>query len=493
MIGRVLDRGKRVGGLVRYLYGPGKAEEHRDPHIVASWSGETTTLDPIIRAQGRRDFRTLVGLLEAPVAAQPEWLREDLPVYHVIARAAPEDRILSDAEWSAIATEMMHNIGLSKRNEAGAGVRWIAVRHADDHIHIVATLARQDGKAARHSNDWYRVRETCQAFEKRYRLRRTAPADRTAARRPHRAELEKALRAGRRETCRDRLRRHVRTTAAVASDEHDFLARLKAAGVMVKLRYSTVNPCEVTGYAVTLPDSRAAGGTHVWYGGGRLAADLTLPRLRRRWAPQAGRHAGDESTPGQRRHHGQRRQVLVDAADRVAEATEDLRRATADRAWDTAAATVTAVADTAAAATRILEGQRVGTLTRALDHLDHAAREPHGRVARAHSRAEGLRSTARLFAAIRGVHPDDEALQVAELISRLASFADTVALLRRAQRRAHHAVAARIASAELKMVAASHASRAADHNAPDLAPVRSAAARTPEVPPHEYRIRPGRH
>jgi hypothetical protein len=486
VIGKVLDRGRRVGGLVRYLYGPGKAEEHRDPHIVASWTGETSTLEPTITARGRRDFRTLVGLLEAPLMAQAEWLRQDMPVYHVVARAAPEDRILSDAEWSAVATEMMHNVGLSKRDEAEAGVRWIAVRHADDHIHIVATLARQDGAIPRHSNDWYRSRETCRAFERRYGLRRTAPADRTAARRPHRAEIEKALRSGRRETCRDRLRRHVRLAAATAIDEQDFIARLKPAGVMVKLRYSKASPSEVTGYAVTLPESRAADGAFVWYGGGRLAADLTLPRLRQRWASGTARPADNKPAPEQRLSNDQRRRVLADAADHIAGAAEEVRRATSDGSWDAAAATVAAAADTAVATARVVEGRQGGRLTRAVGQLDRAAREPYGRVPRVQSRAEGLRSMARLIAAVRRLRPGDEALQAAELISRMAAFTDTVALLRRAQRRAHQAAAARIASAELRAIAASGAP---DRDVSHLALARSSAVSVPR--PHHGHGRSG--
>ena len=38
MIGRVY-RGFKVGGLVRYLYGPGRHNEHVDQHLVACWSG----------------------------------------------------------------------------------------------------------------------------------------------------------------------------------------------------------------------------------------------------------------------------------------------------------------------------------------------------------------------------------------------------------------------------------------------------------------------
>jgi hypothetical protein len=482
VIGKVLDRGRRVGGLVRYLYGPGKREEHRDPHIVASWSGETTTLDPTVTARGRRDFRNLVGLLEAPLMAQPAWLREERPVYHVVSRAAPEDRILSDAEWAAVATEMMHHIGLSRRGAEDAGVRWVAVRHADDHIHIVATLARQDGRVARRDNDFYRLRDTCRAFEVRYGLRRTAPADNTAARRPHRAELEKALRSGRRETVRDRLRREVRAAVAVAYGEADFFARLRAAGVMVRLRYSTVEVGQVTGYAVTMPGARTANGTPVWYGGGRLAADLTLPRLRHRWDYGAGegRRAGVPTPPRASAEH--RRRVLGDVVGEMDRALEELRQAATSGSTGFAASAAAAAADVATVTARVVEGRWDGPLSRAADHFDHAVRERYGRVPRPHGRVEALRAAARLLAAVRRLHPDDDALQAAELVSRLAGLADTVALLRRHERRAHQAAAGRRAAVELRTVAASFVERGARRTGQGLQTTwqaRPAAAHSP--------------
>lgn len=53
--------------------------------------------------------------------------------------------MLSDAEWGQVAARVMHRTGLAP-HEDDLGVRWVAVRHAADHIHIVATLARQDGR-----------------------------------------------------------------------------------------------------------------------------------------------------------------------------------------------------------------------------------------------------------------------------------------------------------------------------------------------------------
>ena len=162
-------------------------------------------------------------------------------------------------------------------------MRWVAVRHAADHIHIVATLARQDGARPRTWNDYYRVREACQEAERRFGLRSTAPADRTAARRATRAETEQAARRGWAEPARVTLRREVCTAAAAAGSEQEFFARLRAAGVLIRVRHSTVNPGEVTGYAVGMPGHTARDGGVVWYGGGKLAADLTLPKLRARW------------------------------------------------------------------------------------------------------------------------------------------------------------------------------------------------------------------
>ena len=280
MIGKVV-RGTDVRRLLYYLYGPGKANEHTDPHLVAGFF-DPAYLEPERRPGGSRDFGRLAGLLAQPLAALagPGYAK---PVWHCSVRAAPEDRLLSDAEWAQVAAQIMDRTGLAPEGD-DLGVRWVAIRHAADHVHIVATLARQDATRPRIWNDFYRVREACQDAEARLGLRRTAPADRTAARRPSRAEAEQAGRRGWGEPPRDRLRREVCTAAAGARSEQEFFTRLGEAGVAVRKRYSITSPGEVTGYAVGLPAHTAKDGGVVWYGGGKLAADLTLPKLRHRWA-----------------------------------------------------------------------------------------------------------------------------------------------------------------------------------------------------------------
>jgi hypothetical protein len=277
-------RGRNVRRLLYYLYGPGQANEHTDPHLVAGF-GDPAELEPERHMDGTRDFRRLTGLLEQPLAALagPGY---DKPVWHCAIRAAPEDPTLSDREWALVAERVMHRTGLAPDGDE-LGVRWVAVRRAADHIHLVATLARQDGARPRIWNDYYRVRGACQDAERRFRLRSTAPADRTASRRPTRAETEQAARCGWAEPARVTLHQEVCTAAAAAGSEQEFFTRLRVSGVLVRERFSTVNPSEITGYAVGLRGHTARDGGVVWYGGGKLAADLTLPKLRARWIGSA--------------------------------------------------------------------------------------------------------------------------------------------------------------------------------------------------------------
>jgi len=137
---------------------------------------------------GERDYRGLVAELEAPVAYAERM--DPNPVWHCPLRTAPGDRVLTDAEWAEVAADLMDRTGIAPRGDDGA-CRWIAVRHDEVSIHVVAVLARQDGGRAHVFRDYPQVRATCLAAEARYGLVVTAPADRTAATHTTRAEREK--------------------------------------------------------------------------------------------------------------------------------------------------------------------------------------------------------------------------------------------------------------------------------------------------------------
>jgi hypothetical protein len=280
-----ISKGRNIAGLLYYLFCPGKSDEHVNQHLVAGWR-EPASLEPQVRPDGQRDFRRLTGLLNAPLDMTGR-RGQDGTVWHCVLSSAPGDRLMSDAEWNEIAAEFMDRMGLARRDDP-TGVRWVAVRHGlskggIDHIHIAATLARQDGMLPSVHNDFLRARRACQAIERQSGLQVTAPADRTAAVQPTRAETERSERNGSTEPSRVRLRRQVQEAAATARSEADFFARLRDAGALTRERRSDQDPGKVTGYAVALPGHVTRTGDPVWYGGGKLAADLTLPRLRGRW------------------------------------------------------------------------------------------------------------------------------------------------------------------------------------------------------------------
>jgi hypothetical protein len=398
VIGKV-GRGMEVAGLLRYLFGPGRANEHTDPHLVASWDAVPHALEPQLSSGGGRDIRQLTGLLSQPVSASGRPPAK--PVWHCSVRTAPGDRSLSDDEWAAVARRVMTATGIAPDSDLGA-CRWVAVRHADDHVHIVATLVRLDGRTERAGNDFYRVGDACHWAEDTYHLTRTAPRDRTADRRPGRAERQKTARAGRREPARVALRRRVRTAAAAAATPEEFLELLSTSGLQVRPRLSEHDGATVTGYAVALPGDHDRHGRPVWFGGGKLAPDLSWPRLAARW-PDSGHVTGHVAgrVAGQRVRlsAAERATVWRDATRLTTGAATSIRRLSGH---DPAAAAdiAHAAGDVLAVTARALEGRHGGPLPDAVTAFDRAARHvsrssiPAPRTG--HRSASALRASSRL-------------------------------------------------------------------------------------------------
>jgi hypothetical protein len=211
---------------------------------------------------------------------------------------------------------------------------------------------------------------------------------------------------------------------------------------MVRARFSENNPGQVTGYAVTLAGHVRPDGTPLWYGGGRLAAGLTLPRLRERWDRRPGvptERSGTALFTDQ-----EREQVYRHTARQAAMATEHIRRyamtdpgAAADAAW--------AAADTLHVAARVLRSRH---LRCAADSYDRAARAQHGRVPQRSRDGERLRRTARLIA-LAGDLTGDTTLAAVALVAQLVALAVAVAEMRQAQQHTAQAGAARAAAAHL--------------------------------------------
>ena len=289
--GRDHEGGARLapGGLLSYLLGPGTAEVHRAPRVIASWDGLDAAWQPASTGPGEYDLALgpLITALHAPAVAAGLPTRAPAEqgkrgyVWHCSARVAATDRVLSDGEWAGIARELLDGAGIAEQGDAG-GPRWVAVRHAEDHIHIAAVLVRQDtGRRFWPHHDYPKLRAAARRIEQRLGLTVTAAPDGTAAPRPSRGEMEKAGRQGR-VPARVELRRAAQQAAVAATDVDGFVAYLQDRGYRVGLRRAPSG--DLLGYKLARPGDVTAAGEPVFYSGSKLAPDLSLPRLQQRWA-----------------------------------------------------------------------------------------------------------------------------------------------------------------------------------------------------------------
>lgn len=321
-----IRRGSRTHGLLVYLYGPGKRDEHTDPHLVGSWDGFAP--DPGRDTSPDADPKVTLARLAAALdlrvkQAGTKALAEH--VWHCSVRTDPGDRILTDDEWNTVARRLVHAVNLAPDGDPD-GCRWVAVRHADDHIHILATMVRGDLRRPRMNYDFKKAQAECRRIEQEMDLRQLKPGDGTGAKTPTSAERFKAERTGRTETPRESLREAVRQALAGAAGEEEFFTRLREAGLRVKLRHAPSG--DVLGYTVALPGDRNCDREPVWFAGSTLAPDLSLPKIRRRLAdgtvdeatsPAAASGRSDWSPPARARRTAtgiaERAAILLDSDD----------------------------------------------------------------------------------------------------------------------------------------------------------------------------------
>jgi len=496
VIGKVLRSGGSTRGLVRYLFGPGERNEHQAPRLVAGWDIAGWDDTGTVRAVDDAGLRRLSALLDAPNVAAGGG---DRSIYHLIlssARADPErslaaDPALSDEQWADVARDVLRRVGLIDTAD-GDDVRWVAVRHDEpgaEHVHVVATLAGQASVRRVHPrNDFYRIGEACRDAEARYGLRPTAPRDRTGTPDATRPERDKATRLGRPEPARELLRRQVREAVSRATSTAGFLDELRGAGLLVKERLSPATG-DLTGYAVAVAGGDLdARGQPVFFGGGRLASDLTLPKVRARYgeAPAVRPVTATPPTtpapgPAPRLSPAERERVWAQARQAADAAVHAITghagdpAAAADAAW--------AASDYLTGAARLVTGNgKAGPLEGAARDLDRAAREQWGRLPAPSAAGQGLRAASGLLLAARFVH-QAEAAQLLALLAQLAVLADAVTRMREAQGRAEQAVAGRRAAEQL------HAAHAAQRQAQAAAQLRPADL-TATLDPPQYQHDP---
>jgi hypothetical protein len=298
MIAEVI-RGNHMPDLVSYLFGPGRHNEHTNQHLVGGYADAVFTADdklwqnePGSVREVHTEARDLGWQLEFP---RSRWNTE-VPhgyVWHCSLSLNAEEGQLTDAQWTQAAHTLIAQLGFDGA-DGKAPCRWIAVRHGpsaggNDHIHIAVNLVREDGTKASAWNDYRKAGQACAAIEQRFGLQ-PVPGRSTGRNvpEPSRKDREISAARGEPEPLRVYLERTVRACAAAARSETHFVALIRQRGLLIRPRYNDTGTMKVTGYAVASPTrqafSRQTGTTGpVWFGGGKLASDLSLPGLRRRW------------------------------------------------------------------------------------------------------------------------------------------------------------------------------------------------------------------
>lgn len=293
-------RGSNTYGLLRYLFGPGRANEHRDQHVVAAWD-PAWLHDDVVAPRPRGWLARLGREVDAAMTGHQVQVSGG-HAYHVVLSVPQVDGALGDERWRPLAEDAVARMGLGPDAEGRGGCRWVAVHHGlskegNDHVHLVMNLVRGDGRIADTYRDWPRWRQWCLDVERRYDLTPTSPANKTAPRRPTRGETEKAVRLGLPVSSREYLRDVVRQAVVGSGSAEDFVELLtQQLGVAcVKARWDDAH--RLTGYRVARmgdPTSRPDG--RVWFTGSQLARDLSAPKLTQRWAAV-------QQGPSDRSHH----------------------------------------------------------------------------------------------------------------------------------------------------------------------------------------------
>jgi len=308
MVVHVAPRGKDMPGLMRYLYGPGKTNEHTDQHAVAASSdlefafagsltgAEASELGRALEAvwhEQMAEANALVGAgrggvsrstMKSGTGAVTDAEKEH--VYHLIV-SLPPGADWSDEEWSTVARDVVEGMGFTDGDEDAKGARWAAVRHGlssggNDHLHIAVSLVRQDGRRVQlPQNDYQAAQQVRQRIEQTREFvlplhERSRPAGRSL---PGYTQAEHAT-AQERGVVPDRvvLQNVVRAAATSARTEAQWLdAVLDVADVEIEAaRWAAGGRDQVTGYKVRLGDG-------IWLTASQLAPDLTLAKLRPQW------------------------------------------------------------------------------------------------------------------------------------------------------------------------------------------------------------------
>ncbi|MCX5340268.1 hypothetical protein [Streptomyces atratus] len=164
-----LQRASNTAGLLSYLYGPGERGIHTSPRLIAG-DGHGAPIE-LLAESGSLPY--LAHALDAPVerlgARAPE-----RPVWICSVRSDPRRSDLTDSQWASVARRLVSATGIAPDGDPDA-CRWIALRNQPRQVHVVATLAREDGSLHNAYRDAFRLQSECHRLASELGHLTTAP------------------------------------------------------------------------------------------------------------------------------------------------------------------------------------------------------------------------------------------------------------------------------------------------------------------------------
>ena len=343
-----ITKGSDLGGLLRYLTGPGRQNEHQNPHVIGgdsflqAWYGHdelgaqaaaeiASYLDEprssygvqMMAKEWRQNQQT--GAREPLLDDDGRQVWKDVNVWHC-SLALPAGEVLSAEQWEQVSREFADGMNLT---DAGghAPVRWVAIHHGpskggNDHVHIAASMVREDGtRWEGRYKDWPTAQTVCRDLEAKHGLTPVVgPQHGTTTRGASPIELADQQRSGAPAIQRDLLAQRVRAAAVAAGSEAEWLRRVRADDVVVMPRFAQGSTDVVAGYRAALKGQNQLR----FYGGGQLGRDLSLPRLRELWPTPSLEAAGEASAEWQAAFRGQRTGVAGREALKLSETAPEV-------------------------------------------------------------------------------------------------------------------------------------------------------------------------
>ncbi len=138
--------GRGFRGVLNYVFEKSAELKHEDARIITTNMVGTTPRELATEFGGLRGRNT----------------QQSRPVYHCSLRLPPGER-LTEEQWAAFSRDYLERMGFTN-------TLYVVVRHAEDHVHIIASRVRFDGKTISNHDDRPRSNKVVHELERVYGL-----------------------------------------------------------------------------------------------------------------------------------------------------------------------------------------------------------------------------------------------------------------------------------------------------------------------------------